>query len=381
MNGTPIRLRQDIEIFPQEEGNFYLRDPKALRFFELGPEEGKIVQLLRTHEPKEILEQSSYDSKSLKKFLSMLKNWGLLESTKPPARRTSKKMRLIQMLFQKVVLLKPDKPLEFFVNKFSFLFSSFALIFYSIFCIFGFLQMLAFGDDFLAYKRPLLNDSLVITVIVFFIILFIIGMLHELAHGIVLKKFGGSIPELGIYLKYFSPALYIDLSDLYKMKKREHKVLILLAGPLLQAFIGFLSFFLWEISDPYSPEANFFHLTVFAAFFSLAVNLNPLVRLDGYFALQSMLNIYSLRRRAWDFIVCLCTKKPSKEELTFREKQIFLLYAPISILYTFMVLSLIMKFYFFEGFKNVPTLTIFCAIVLLITIHIKVKPKAVKVDY
>jgi putative peptide zinc metalloprotease protein len=101
-------------------------------------------------------------------------------------------------------------------------------------------------------------------------------------------------------------------------------------------------------------------------FFSLAVNLNPLIRLDGYYALQLALGIYGLRRRAWSYVRSIVMNEEPEEKVTARERKVFLLYAPLSVIYTVCIMVLIMSFYFGEGFLNFPSLTAFLAVMIFI---------------
>ncbi|MDX1920617.1 MAG: hypothetical protein SFU25_07800, partial [Candidatus Caenarcaniphilales bacterium] len=137
-----------------------------------------------------------------------------------------------------------------------------------------------------------------------------------------------------------------------------------------------ISFLLWQAAVPHSSIADLLYLLVTASFFSLAVNLNPLIRLDGYYALQLALGIYGLRRRAWSYVRSVVMNEEPEEKITPRERKVFLLYAPLSVIYTIFIMMMIMSFYFGEGFLNFPSLTGFVALMLFLASQTPLPPKS-----
>ena len=321
-----IKLRKDLEIISFPDGSIQVSDPVTVRHFHLGFDEAEAIKMLEIMHPLEICKRSSYSEDDLKQFLGMLKQWGLLEGTAAPA---------IQIIY-------------------------FILITFT-----GFL-MVKEGERFMHYGWPLINDSWIITLICFVILLFTVLAGHEIAHGVALKYFGGSVPEMGFYFAYMTPALYTDVSDIYRLKKTSQKIWVMLAGLLFQGGIGCLAYLLWSQAVEHSGLADLLYLTVTASFFSLSINLNPLIRLDGYYVLQLALNIYALRRRAWSYVRSLVFNEEPEEILTPRERKVFLLYAPLSVIYTCFTMILIMSFYFGQTFMNFPALTGFLAILLFL---------------
>ena len=82
-----------------------------------------------------------------------------------------------------------------------------------------------------------------------------------------------------------APVAYVDLTDLYRMKSRSHRVFICLAGICVEMIVAGVSVFCW--SQSLSPWCNHFYATIAitASVGSLLFNLNPLMKLDGYHAL------------------------------------------------------------------------------------------------
>jgi len=361
-----IALRSDLELTYYPDGSLQIRDPQTIRYFQLGFDECEIIRMLEKMHPSEIVQRTSYTEDELKRFLGMLKQWGLLEGTSPPPRQSTKQKTVLQFMFQRFKLFEPDEALERWTPRLQWAWSNPAKVIYVCMVLLGILHAVTDGKRFAHYGWPLIADSWGITLICFVTMLVLVLMGHEFSHGLALKFFGGHIPEMGFYFIYMTPALYTDVSDIYKLKETSQKIWVMLAGPLFQGGVGCLAFLLWYAAVPHTTVSDMLYLLVVASFFSLSINLNPLIRLDGYYALQLALGIYGLRRRAWSYIRSLVMNEEPDEKLTPRERKVFLLYAPLSVIYTFFIMMIVMSFYFGKSFLDFPALSAFIAICLFI---------------
>ena len=121
--------------------------------------------------------------------------------------------------------------------------------------------------------------------------------LHELGHACLLVRHGGSPRRLGMMLFYLMPAFFCDVSDAWRLGRREQRVGVALAGIVTQSAVagtGGLAATLTPSGDTRSC------LLVFAviAYLYGVMNLLPFVKLDGYIALMSYLDIPNLRTKA-----------------------------------------------------------------------------------
>ncbi|RMG45497.1 MAG: HlyD family efflux transporter periplasmic adaptor subunit [Acidobacteria bacterium] len=126
---------------------------------------------------------------------------------------------------------------------------------------------------------------------------------HESAHGLTCKHYGGKVPELGILLiLFFLPAVYVDVSDAWLFRDRRRRALVGLAGPLWDLLAAALALLAWRLLPPGPAETA--ALTVVAASgFSFLLNLNPLMRLDGYYVLSDLSGVPNLRIEALRFVL------------------------------------------------------------------------------
>ncbi|GGZ11958.1 hypothetical protein CP967_18430 [Streptomyces nitrosporeus] len=120
---------------------------------------------------------------------------------------------------------------------------------------------------------------------------------HEMAHGAVLTHHGGKPSRMGFMLFYMSPAFFCDVSDGWRLPAPRQRVQVALAGIAVQAVAagaaGITALFV-----PAGPPRDTLLLVSLVNYMTCLVNLLPLVKLDGYIALMSHLDISHLREKA-----------------------------------------------------------------------------------
>ena len=169
--------------------------------------------------------------------------------------------------------------------------------------------------------------------------------LHEMAHGLTCKHYGGRVPETGFLLiLFFLPALYVDVSDAWLFRRRRHRVLVSLAGPMLDLGIAAVSILAWRVMPPSDLRAAVVLLALASAM-SVVLNLNPLLRLDGYYVLSDLSGIPNLRQSAARFLVGGLRRRRVEPDgaidVTPRARGFLLLYALLSIAYMLFVFSIL----------------------------------------
>ena len=122
-------------------------------------------------------------------------------------------------------------------------------------------------------------------------------MLHEMGHGAALTAFGGKPRQIGFMLFYLTPAFFCDVSDGWRLDSKWKRVSIALAGIVTQGVLAGTASLLSLAAG--APEIRT-GLLVYAVlgYTSGIINLVPFVKLDGYIALMSYLNISHLRDKS-----------------------------------------------------------------------------------
>ena len=77
-----------------------------------------------------------------------------------------------------------------------------------------------------------------------------VKVLHEFGHALVCKHFGGEVHEMGFMLLVFSPCLYCDVSDAWRMPNKWHRIAISAAGMLVELVLASLATIVWWYAVP-----------------------------------------------------------------------------------------------------------------------------------
>ena len=128
--------------------------------------------------------------------------------------------------------------------------------------------------------------------------MFVSTLLHELGHGMALTYFGGTPRRIGIMLFYLSPAFFCDVTDGWRLSSKQ-RVLVALAGPLVHVALGSMVL----AGQALLPESSVKDAAVLYGVICYAVavlNLFPFIKLDGYVALMSAVDIPHLRKKSLD---------------------------------------------------------------------------------
>ena len=171
-----------------------------------------------------------------------------------------------------------------------------------------------------------------------------IGAIHELGHGLTTKAFGGEVREIGGMVLYFSPALFCNTNDAWTFQRRSHRLWVTFAGPWIEMLVGGIAGIVWITTEPGTVIYNLAFLTFLSSgILAVLTNLNPLLPLDGYYALSDWLEIPNLRRRAFDYIGWLGKKYflgmgVAEPAVTPRERRVFVTYGTTAILYSLFVI-------------------------------------------
>ncbi|MGI9037451.1 MAG: efflux RND transporter periplasmic adaptor subunit [Gemmatimonadota bacterium] len=171
----------------------------------------------------------------------------------------------------------------------------------------------------------------------------VITLIHELGHGLTTKALGGEVHEWGAMLFYFSPACYCVTDDAWTFQKRSHRLWTTFAGPWIELMVATVGGVIWAVTEP----GTFVNWVAFLTFLtgglsSIFSNLNPLIPLDGYYALADWLEIPRLRDGSFEYWGWLFKRHvlgvdAAEPKVTPRERRIFLVYGALAFTYSVFV--------------------------------------------
>ncbi|MEO1527608.1 MAG: HlyD family efflux transporter periplasmic adaptor subunit [Planctomycetota bacterium] len=125
-------------------------------------------------------------------------------------------------------------------------------------------------------------------------------LLHELGHALTARHFGARCQEMGLMLLVFTPCLYCDVTDGWKLPSRLHRVAISAAGILVEVVLASVCGLLWCVTEPGPFHSMLFNIMVVCSVGTVLINANPLLRYDGYYILSDVLdrpNLWQTSRR------------------------------------------------------------------------------------
>jgi multidrug resistance efflux pump len=163
--------------------------------------------------------------------------------------------------------------------------------------------------------------------------------LHESAHGLTCKRYGGEVREIGFLLIYFQPAFYCNVSEAWFFPEKSKRMWVTFAGAYCELFIWSLATLIWRLTEP-SSTINYLALVVMITTgITSLFNLNPLIKLDGYYLLCDYLEIPSLRPRAFRYLAARLKwwRRPTDPILSAvpaRERRFFWAYGLVAWIYS-----------------------------------------------
>ncbi len=119
-------------------------------------------------------------------------------------------------------------------------------------------------------------------------------IVHEISHGAVCKKYGGSVHEAGVILILFAPLAYVDVTSSWRFKSKWQRIHTAAAGMHIEILIASLAALGWAATAPGFVNDLCFHLVLMAGATTLLFNANPLMRFDGYYILADLLDVPNL---------------------------------------------------------------------------------------
>lgn len=348
-------IRSDL-IFQEEGEILYVVDPKAKKSFEIVDTfEQEIISLLKVFSADIVMQQYNHSPSKVYLLLKFLQDNSLLEDNQLKWQNKDATSSKLLFLFRKDIW-NPSEFLQIVSPWFQFVGAPLFYTVFAVICIGFILVWKQFHLQFLTVGWPLIGGSWWLSFVVFVVVLGIILFIHELSHGVVLARYGRFVSVFGVSISYGIPAMYTDLSEILMLNSKKEKINVLLIGPVVQILIGMLAFIGWANCIDGLIVQQVLWLISFGAFLSVFLNLNPLLRLDGYYILQILLGVDDIRQQSLS--VWRNLRQPTKHKL------FYVLYIPLSMFYTLMILLFISQFYLQNTLFSYPAITIVVLVLL-----------------
>ena len=362
------KLRPDLVLVEQTyrgEQSYIVKDPATRKYFRFRPVEIMVMQTLDgAHTPTEAAavlagEGVRVSPAGIEAFAAKLGGMGLCERTlgersvlQMERLRAERKRRLSKSVFQGDLMRirwsvgDPDKLFDRWLPRLRFFFTrTFLVISVALFAVYLLVLGLKWGEFSQALADLYTFNIGAGSLAVLWLTGTVIIVIHELGHGLTCKYFGGQVHEIGAMLIYFEPAFFCNVNDAWTFPDLRARLWVTAAGSWIQLVIASLAAVVWWAAAPGTIISDVaFAAVLIGGVTTVFMNANPLIPLDGYYALSDYLEVPNLRQRAFAHLGWLVKTRLFGLDLPqppadSREQRVFLIYGALAAAYIVLILS------------------------------------------
>jgi len=185
---------------------------------------------------------------------------------------------------------------------------------------------------------------------VFWFLLLLLGAIHEFGHGLTCKHFGGEVHQMGFLLIYFTPAFFTDTTDSVLCDRASRRQWVLFAGIWIELVVCGICVLVWRFTVPGSFANDLaYKAMLLSGIQGTLLNLNPLIKADGYYALSEFLHVDNLREESFAFLRG-CARKYLRREgadlptASTRLRRIYAVFGVTAAVYSVTLVILVLLF-------------------------------------
>jgi putative peptide zinc metalloprotease protein len=184
----------------------------------------------------------------------------------------------------------------------------------------------------------------------FWWLLMVIGFVHESSHGLTCKHFGGEVHSMGLMFLYLTPAFYVDVTESWVSASRLQRMATIIAGIWVEMILCGAATIVWTNTQPGEWAHDFcYKLILLTGLAVVVVNLNPLIKLDGYYFFAEWVRVPDLKERSTTFLTGWVQRHIFRlpvdvPVVSRRRAPLFFFYALASGLYSYLLLLFFVRF-------------------------------------
>ena len=314
-----LRLKDSLRFTMRQNGKgieYLVEDEVTGRFFRVGLPQYTFLTMLdgrRTvstalMKTASLLREHAIDETQAASLCKWAIESGLVESEtgNSTARRIEQheqqqKQQLVSYLnpmMMRIPLFNPDPYITPIARFIGFLVSPVGMVIWASVCVFGFFQLAQNWDEFYVNRVNSFGPTDFAWIALTWVVL---KLVHELAHSVVCKKFGGRVQSCGILFLLMIPMPYVDVTSAWRFENKWKRILVSAAGMMSEIFLAAIACWVWATSSPGPLQYHAGNVIISATLHTLIFNINPLMKFDGYYMLIDWLEIPNLatQGRAW----------------------------------------------------------------------------------
>jgi hypothetical protein len=155
---------------------------------------------------------------------------------------------------------------------------------------------------------------------------------------------------MGLMFLYLTPAFYVDVTESWISASRLQRMATIIAGIWIEMILCGVATILWTNTQAGEWIRDFcYKLILLTGLAVVVINLNPLIKLDGYYFFTEWLRIPDLKERSTTFVIGWVQRHifrlPVDVSVVSRRRvPLFVLYALASGGYSYLLLLLFVRF-------------------------------------
>ena len=278
---------------------YIVENEATAKFFQIGLPQYTFLSLLNGHrtvaqalmQTATILRINALDEQEAANLCKWAIESGLVESEK--SRNVSRKERAEKVAMQqsasllnpitlKMPLFNPDSIIETMTRYLGWLVSSGGLMLWVIVCVMGFFELMKNWDAFVLNRVSSFSAD---DILWFGVTWLALKLLHETAHGVACKKFGGQVHSCGMLLLLLIPLPYVDVTSSWRFINKWQRIIVAAAGMMVEVFVAAIACMVWVAAEPGPLKYHAGNIIITATLHTLLFNANPLMKFDGYYML------------------------------------------------------------------------------------------------
>ncbi len=311
-------MREDLEIlkgWPQHNGapSWVLFDPLRNKYFRLGHDAFQLLslwakttvegvqeaakkQLGRDIDEEEIGDVAKFLMANELSKTPPQDGYRFFAGQEAGGKKSIFGTALHSYLFFKIPLFRPDRFLQATWPLVAPFYTRMAVV---IFAVLGVLALYLVSRQWEGFKGQFIVFLSLEGLLYYGVSLIFVKMCHELSHAYMAVRYGLKVPVIGIAFLVLMPILFTDTSNAWRLPSRRQRLMIDGAGIMAEIVLAVLATLLWIFLPDGPLRAVAFSVATVGWLLSLAVNLNPFMRFDGYYILSDWLGFENMQSRGF----------------------------------------------------------------------------------
>lgn len=169
---------------------------------------------------------------------------------------------------------------------------------------------------------------------------------HELGHALACLHWRAACTEIGLLFLFFTPCLYCDTTDAWKLRSRWQRAAISFAGIYVELIIASLAAIIWLSTRDGLAHSLAANVMLVCSIDTFLVNANPLLKYDGYYMLSDLWGVPNLsdqgREASWSILRGFLTASAPQQDHLDRNVWCLAIYSLAALIYRTLVLFAIL---------------------------------------